>query len=471
MSKIFIAFFNAVHNPARPQDMPCFYESFVKELAERGNELLVMHHRLFSHDFGPMPEELRQEIAAFSPDVALIFNNAFYDLSACFEFPIYIYEVDSVLHYSNKEVLKKKQGRFHYIVPQVSSIDAVQQHLGVDRKQLCYVPFFTSVRREPLPKTMNISFIGTRFLPYGKDGKTPWNRFMLSEPSAAAVSRFKQALEDVRRNPYIPQSALLDRFQSSDFDAARFLNRNELMDTLSGSIRILTLSEVSDLGLVIFGTKGWYMENSVDPCIPLAYDRRAVFSLKHNQDVYNASRLAINVNHLQATTGFSWRVCDIMASDACLVSEYRPDFARCFPGVPVPLFTSRYEARALCRKLLEDEALRQDIVAQCNDVIDRKYRFENLVPVLEDFLKTPLRTDTQGAARVEAFDAAVGRVVKEPSAAAPQASFRKSRKDFKRRCKLFGYLALLTMVQLPGLHLCTSAARRERLLQKINKYW
>ena len=405
MSKIFISFFNAVYDPANPQAMPCFYESFIKELAERGNELLVMHHSLFGHDFGPLPRKIQQEIDAFAPDVALIFNNAFYDLSEHFEFPIYIYEVDSVLHYSNKDVLKKKKDRFLYIVPQVSSIAAVQQYLGVSKKQICYVPFFTSVRKEPLPKTINISFIGTRFLPYGEDGKTAWNRFMHSAPSASAVSLFKQALEAVRQNPYISQRELLDRFQSPELDAARFLNRSELVDALSGSIRILTLSEVSDLGLVIYGTKSWYMENCTDPYIPLGYDSRTVFSLKHNQDVYNTSRLAINVNHLQAKTGFSWRVCDIMASDACLVSEYRPDFERCFPGVPVPLFTSRYEARTLCQKLLGDEAMRQDIVAQCNDVIDRQYRFENLVPVLEDFLKVPLHAGTQGTIRMEMLNA------------------------------------------------------------------
>ena len=466
MSKIFLSFFNAVHNPADPQAMPCFYESFIKELAERGNELLVMQHHFFGRDFGPLPEEIRRNIAEFSPDFAIIFNNAFYDLSEAFDFPIYIYEVDSVLYYSNKDVLKRKKGRFRYIVPQRSSVEAIRQHLGVDKAQVRYVPFFTSVRREDIPKTMNISFIGTRFVPYGSDGKTAWNRFMYAAPSASAVERFRQALETVRRNPYISQQELLEQFRSEEFDAARFLNRDELVNSLSGSIRILTLSEVSDLGLVIFGTRGWYMENCADPHIPLSYNGRAVYSLKHNQDVYNASRLAINVNHVQATTGFSWRVCDIMASDACLVSEYKPDFERCFPGVPIPLFTSRYEARELCRKLLDNENMRRDIVARCNEIIDTKFRFENLVPLLEDFFKVSLREEkTAVPARIEAVADSSG---KSPRSAAEGAG---ALPDFKKRYKLFFYLALLLAAQIPVIDLCFSAERRKKLLKKVNKYW
>ena len=466
MPRIFISFFNAVHNPADLQAMPCFYESFIRELSERGNELLVMHHHFFGRDFGPLPDKIRNDIAAFSPDFAIIFNNAFYDLSKDFEFPIYIYEVDSVLYYSNKDVLKKKQGRFRYIVPQRCSVESLRQYLGVDQKQVLYMPFFTSIRREEVPKTMNISFIGTRFVPYGSDGNMVWNRFMRSQPSSLAVEQFREALEVVRHNPYIPQQKLLEQFQSADFDTACFLHRGEIMNDISCSIRILTLSEVSDLGLVIFGTRNWATENCADPYIPLSYDSRTVYSLKHNQDVYNASRLAINVNHVQATTGFSWRVCDIMASDACLVSEYKPDFERCFPDVPIPLFTSRSELRELCRKLLDNENMRRDIVARCNEIIDEKFRFEKLVPLLEDFFSVSLHEGKAAARpRMEVVDDSQRK--KRDSVA----NVLKQHPNFKKRYKLLFYLALLMVAQIPGIGLYFPAKRRENILKKINKYW
>ena len=474
MSRIFISFFNAVQHPDDPHAMPCFYESFIKELAERGNELLVMHHHVFSQDFGPLPESIKAKITEFSPDFAVIFNNAFYDLSEHFDFPVYIYEVDSVLYYSNKDVLLAKKDRFRYIVPQISSIDTVHDLLGVDRRHILHVPFFSSVRREDVPKTMNISFIGTRFTPCGGDGRVVWNRFMSSSPSAAEVKSFRRALDEVRHNPYIPQQKLREKFCGEGPDTEAFLNRDEMVSALSGSIRILTLSAVSDLGLVIFGTESWATENCADPNIPLSYNNRAVYSLKHNQDVYNASRLAINVNHVQATSGFSWRVCDILASDACLVSEYKPDFERCFPGVPIPLFTSRYEARELCRKLLDNENMRRDIVARCNEVIDAKFRFANLVPQLEDFLGFSLCGHGRKAAPVS-MEAVSEENVSGPavlSGKLPCAGGDKSiLRDVRKRYKLFFYLMLLLFSQIPGAGMFLPAETRARLLRKINKYW
>lgn len=467
MPKIFISFFNAVYDPAAPHAMPCFYESFIKELADRGNTLLVLHHRRFSQNFGRLPQVLKNKIAEFSPDFAIIFNNAFYDLSEDFDFPIYIYEVDSVIYYSNIDILKKKKERFKYIVPQISSIDAIHDYIGVDKKNILHVPFFSSVRREDLPKTMNISFIGTRFVPCGSDGKTAWNRFMYSKPSSDAIKTFKKALKTVQLHPYITQQELVSKFQSGDFDASNFLNTDELISTISGSIRILTLSEISDLGLTIFGPESWYKENSIDCNIPLSYNRRVVYSLKHNQDIYNSSRLAINVNHVQAMTGFSWRVCDIMASDACLVSEYKPDFERYFPNVPIPLFTSRYEARSLCLKLLNNENMRRDIVEKCNEAIDKQFRFENMLPVLEDFLGISLKESngSEGERTIEALETSTDRTFPRGTSSAAQ------KWELKKRGKLFFYLTVLILAQIPGFDLLLSESRRNKLLKKINKYW
>ena len=464
MPRIFISFFNAVHNPADPQVMPCFYESFIKELAKLGNELLVMHHHFFSHDFGQLPNDIKQRITEFSPDFAIIFNNAFYDLSKDFDFPIYIYEVDSLLYYSNKNILKDKKERFHYIVPQISSIENIHSYFGVDKNNILYVPFFTSIRRESIPKTMDISFIGTRFMTHGYHKKTVWNRFMSERPSEESVELFKKLLQIIQRNPYISQTELINLCCSKEFINKIYTsNRIELLNALSGSKRLLTLSEVADLGLVIFGPKNWYFDNCADPNIPLSYNSKKIYSLQHNQDVYNASRLAININHIQATTGFSWRVCDIMASDACLVSEYRPDFERCFPEIPIPFFTNRYEARSLCQKLLNDESLRRDIVAQCNEIIDKKFRFEKLVPSLENFFKRSLQTEQPAEPpRIEAI---------------PDICIMPSRQtlskvaDLKKRCKLVFYLTILISAQLPGFNLCFSPERRSYFLKKINKYW
>ena len=118
----------------------------------------------------------------------------------------------------------------------------------------------------------------------------------------------------------------------------------------------------------------------------MSYRNKTVYSLKHNEDIYNSSKIGININHLQAIEGFSWRVCDILASNACLVTEYRPTIEQYFPNVGILTFTSPFEARQQCLKLLANENLRQDIIEKSHEIIEKKFRFNNFLEKFENFL-------------------------------------------------------------------------------------
>lgn len=456
MAKIFIAFFNAISQDDQSfHAIPCFYEAFIKELSELGNELFVVHHNKFVGNYGPLPLELKKEIERFSPDFALIFNNAFFDLSEYFDFPIYIYEVDSIKYYSNIEILKEKKDRFKYIVPQTSSVSLVSDYLGIRKENILYLPFFTAVHKESLPKVMNISFIGTRFYTENEKGLSVWSKFMQTEPSPASVKLYKEALNIITTDPFLSEKNLENKIYSSDSSLKDYIDKDQLVDILSGCNRILTLSEVSDLGLTLFGTRSWATENCIDYNIPLAFNFKKVYSLKHNQDIYNSSKIAININHLQAKNGFSWRVCDIMASDACLVSEYKSDFNKLFPNIPIPVFSDRYTARKLCKKLLTNENMRQDIVSYCNEIIETKFRFKHIVTDLEIFVGHSLRTNyKQTPPRLRFFNCQQNE---------PQPFF------IKKRIKLMGGLCLLAFSQIPGMHIFLPPKKQKWLLEKINQ--
>lgn len=458
MAKIFIAFFNAIPQEDHLSNaVPCFYEAFIKELSELGNDLFVVHHNKFFGDYGPLPFELKKEIKQFSPDFALIFNNSFFDLSKDFDFPIYIYEVDSFKYYSNIDILKEKKDRFKYIVPQTSSIALLNNYLGIRKENILYLPFFTAVRKETLPKVMNISFIGTRFYTEDEKGQSVWSRFMQTVPSPYSIKLYKEALQIINKDPFISEEELNNKTYQTDTNLKKFINRDQLIDILSGCNRILTLSEISDLGLTIFGTRSWATENCIDYNIPLAFNFKKVYSLKHNQDIYNSSKIAININHLQAKNGFSWRVCDIMASDACLVSEYKPDFDKLFPNIPIPVFSDRYTARKLCKKLLENSNMRQDIISYCNEIIEEKFRFKHIISDLEMFVGLSLRTnDKKCTPRLRFFDC--------------QQAERTSL-FMKKKVKLMGALFLLSLSQLPGMHIVLSRKKQKWLLEKINQHW
>ena len=384
MSRILLSFFNGINDSNNINAMPCFYESFIDELHQRGNSLLVYHHKNWAKDFDDLDVLIKQEIDAFNPDFAIIFNNNFYDISTTFDFPIIIYDVDSPLYFKNKESLLKK-GRFKFITSQEEVVEQLSLLYNIENNNVLTLPFFSSIRHDKLEKTHNISFIGTRFQT-DTNFVSHWNKFMRNKQSDEAIKIYKNIIKYIYCNPFCKIEDLNRKFANKYFDVMQIFDLNEVIDELSGIKRIQTLQALSDLGLSIFGSQDFSSHYSDDWMLPLCYKYDNIYSKKHNQDLYNSSILAVNVNHLQAVSGFSWRVCDIMASDACLLSEERKSFSKFFPNVKIPQFSNHYECRQLAQKLLKNKNMREDIILSCNEIINKKYRFKSLVEPLENFI-------------------------------------------------------------------------------------
>ncbi|MDR1683915.1 MAG: glycosyltransferase [Elusimicrobiota bacterium] len=401
MAKLFISFFNGIDDAKNPSATLCFYETFFEGLKNAGNELFVYSNKLLGQDFGKIPEKLLNRIKKFDPDLIFLFNNCFFDISKDFSCPIVIYEVDSPFLYSNKAAIKENPSRYKFFVPQTCTADVLKQQFGVAGKNILPVPFFTEVRAENVPPAANISFIGTKF----SDDRNInlCGRFMQTRPNESEVKIVKKFFTKLKENPFITGRELqgLNYLRSRKIaNIFNFSNQDILTAVifeLSDFERKRVLSAVADLGLNLYGMY-WAEKTTNEINMQLSFKEKKVYSLRHNQNIYNSSKIGININHLQAKTGFSWRVCDIMASAACLVSEYKPDFDTAFPGIKIPFFSNPYQAREQCLKLLNNENMRQDIVAACNEIIDKKYRFANILEIMEQYLGINLRGKTPGKA-------------------------------------------------------------------------
>lgn len=389
MANIFIALYNGVdvNNLSR---LPCFYETFINGLRNAGNAVMVETTNIWNFKKTKCPHQLATAIKNFNPDICFLFNNCFYDISNLVECPIVIYEVDSFLFYQNKEVLYKNPNRFYYFVPQTCSFDVLQNELHVDKRRICYVPFFTDVHSDATePMVNNICFVGSKFTNGDRDSVV--REFMLLNPNHAEKQQFKSCLEVIVKNPYVSVSDI-EKQVGTLFDKVRSMITNvHLIGYLSDVRRIKGLSSVAPLGLSLYGTKNWLNDLAYDDNLLLSYNPQRIVSLNDTQTLYNSHKIGININNIQAQTGFGWRVADIMASNACLVSEFKPDFAHLFPGVKIPFFESPDDAYDVCKKLLENENMRLDIVAQCQNVINQKYRFEHTLQIIGSFLGINLR--------------------------------------------------------------------------------
>lgn len=385
MANVLLAFFSGLKDKNAQPAIPCFYEGFINGMLENGNQVLVIHHNKFNTDFGPLADiRLEKTIRTFNPDVAFIFNNSFYDLAEKYDFPIIIYDVDSPRYYSNKQLLKNNPHRYKFITSQSSSITTISAEYGINKGDILRIPFFTPIKNEPVDKVHNICFIGTRFSYHDQYGVTPWNRFMASNPGKEARRLYREMIEAVKKYP--AQEKKIIRAYAGRGLNEHFLGLDDdLGMRLSGAMREQALSQVSDLGLVIYGSQEWVLDSTVDVDLALAYDPTPVASIMDNQNVYNSSKIGININHVQADSGFSWRVLDIMASGACLVTEQNKRLNELFPDINIPVFNNRFEAREVCRKLLTDDYMRYEIVSQCNEAIESGYRFKHILPRMEEF--------------------------------------------------------------------------------------
>ena len=342
-----------------------------------------MSHNLFGMNFSDIDENTAHAIKEWNPDICFIFNNNFYDISEVVSCPIIIYEVDSPRYFSNKENIRRNPDRHLYFIFQEDSREILKKDYGVKEERIFYAPFFSEVYADDsVQQTTNISFIGS-LVPI--TSAEPFQNFIKGSPSAEEWKMMKNCLNYLKENPQATPTELIYKYNITSELVARNMNLKELLMLLSGERRLKVLSAVCDLGLDLYGTKNWGNTYYFNMDLNMSYIDKLVYSVKHNQDIYNSSKIGINVSHYQATSGFPWRVMDIMASNACLVTDYHSDFARLFGDIPIPTYESEAEAREVCKRLLEDESRRRDIVLQCQEVVNAKYRFKHLLSKLEEY--------------------------------------------------------------------------------------
>lgn len=388
MAKILFAFYSAVNDPENPNATPLFYESFINGLDKAGNDVWVMKHNLFGVDFGKIPEDNIASIKSFHPDLCIFFNNAFFDISDIVDCPIIIYEVDSPRYYANKDLIKQKPDRYLFFADASNHVTTLIEQFGVPRSNVSVMPFFTEVREEELEIKSNISFIGTKFV--AQTEKTSLSNFVLQNPTQDETALYKNCIEHLKRNPQLTEPELIQLLHITSEKIIRNLDTGLLIAILSDEHRIGVLSSIADLGLRIYGTESWGRSYFGNYALNFSYVNKKVYSLAHNQHILNSSKIGISMGHLQATCGFPWRIADIMASSACLVTDPHKDFSCYFSGLPLPVYHSPAEARELCQTLLSDDSRRRDIVQQCNEQIDKNHRFVHILAQMESILHMDL---------------------------------------------------------------------------------
>lgn len=347
----------------------CFYESLAKELQNYNNNVLLIN-TLFLKDYPDvvitkMSSEDKvkfiESIQKFNTDIIFTFNNQIVEeIINITECPICVFDADSLDLFcrDSKNLLKAYQDRF-YMFSFAPGWEDFNRYsgMGFNEKNIEFLHLATSIRREKLEKVANISFIGSCF-------------------------RYDSFLEDIKNTREL-YNLIAKSYHNNEINYKNILTKPQqesmsieqiyaLFDT-----RLLVLNSLLDLGLNLYGKGFKDLQESV--LLKLAFIDEPVFSLKHNQDIYNSSKINISISHPQCRGyAFPWRIYDIMASNGLLISSYSKLLEEQTKGiVKIPMYKNPYDARDLCKYALNNPNYCEDIILASNEFIEKKGRWKD----------------------------------------------------------------------------------------------
>ena len=391
MAKILIVFFSNV-TWTKEKYKDSYIEEFTNVLVRHGNNCLSLMINDFLEPTGKKickinTKKLQNDISLFNPDLIISFNNVLPDRNI-FNYtncPIACFSADSPIWWANKDLIKSHLKRylfFHFSPDMIANTKEVFPFISEDQNHLFGIA--TDFKRKDLSKTINISFVGSFNI---------WNKLLVDKfrkmDSKKNLFDFKtKFIENINTFSNNPLKTIQWGFDHSDDE--EITRAVQLM--LTAKIRLTIAEQLSDFGLTIFTAPQnihdmMLYHLDIWKCI----NHRTVCTLDDIEDVYNRSRICLNMPHIQAVNGFSWRVAEILASSSCLVSNFKPylhDLMK--PYIDLPMYESAAEAREICQKLLKDESLRNDIVLASNTAVEEKFRFEDKFQKMEKILNIKL---------------------------------------------------------------------------------
>ncbi len=389
MARILVSFFSPVVDFEKAQPM-IYYESLMSELQKCGNEIFY----IISSDFLDRPwngsnelksdldcEKLAAYIKSLQIDFCIVFNNSVPNVVVeNLDCPLTLWHADSFDYFNDREEILVNRDRYHFVCPFADTENFLRSQIQIPESQILRVMPATCIQADlTRDLTTNVSFIGTPFI-------SGYNFLSYLKSNPNKVKEL-QSLANAFRTY---DSTFLNAASSLEFltEVHKEIPAGELKAIYSSQKRTLTLALIAELGLELYGGEGWYDVALFLPWVGLAFRNKKVYSLKHNQDIYNSSRISLNISHSQATEGFPWRIMDIMASNSCLVTDRNLGIQLFAKEVDnLPTYSHPSEAYALCKKILADEPFRQDIVKKSQEVIEKNGRWKHRFELLEKKFK------------------------------------------------------------------------------------
>lgn len=249
-----------------------------------------------------------------------------------------------------------------------------------------YLPFCTNIDQFNHTfnheKSINISFVGTYF--YCGKLTEILNYYTNNKKIYRSIIKFS---EELKKNYEIDIDYLISQLNLDavlkDFALDKFKFKGLIANALSLNRRIKSLDSISDLGLQLYGTENWTNVNQYSlQLLECFQENNFIKTRSQLVEIYDRSKISINVSHVQAGPGLPYRIFDILASSSLLITEYHPEsdlFNLFGKPLPIPMYRSNDELRKLCSHYLKDSNERLQLVKECNALVKNGFTFRDRV--------------------------------------------------------------------------------------------
>ncbi len=403
-----------------------FWDALFQEFVNCGNNVLAINTAYFNSytsnetNADYIDSYILSKVENFAPDIIIAFNNR---IPKCIlekynDVPTVIWDGDELKYFCDLNYIKENIKRFKlFSIAKKWKQDYLD--FGFKDNQIYYVPPATAVHAANIEQNMNISFLGAIHYNSGE----LYRLLRLNTYNTNLKNIMQDYLDNANfnylelYNKYFVQDESL--YPERDFKIISGIQETDLVPLFD--FRVITLINLLDLGLTICGHR-WQMLAKIIQQLGFAYDPRQVWSLKENEEFFNSSKISISPIHPQARgSGFPWRVFDIMASNACLVCEQSSDLKELTKNyVKIPMFHTPWEARDICKELLQDDKARKEIVEESHKYIDENarwiHRFKNIEEIMNiKLIHTGLKGTFENVTADEEFLSLCERYKKESS--------------------------------------------------------
>lgn len=376
-------------------------EGFIRALRRNNNEVLCVRTNRFVKN--QLTNELIDQvdenkvlkvISNFSPEVIISYNNSFPGNSIIEETdcPIIVYPADVPLYWCSIDMIRHYFDRYFFLSVNETMDKQIVELFGEKAKnKIIEFGYVTEVYSKSVIQDIAVSFVGS-IGNYADAVVSCFQKLCTAEKTFEEKNEIKNVFFDA-----------LDTFAS---DTTKDIQIDFLKDNLNGydmsnispalilmmtcNKRYEILRGISDLGLSIFGYgDSWAKVMQYDYNLFRCFNYRTIATLEDSIDIYNRSVISLNLPHGNSGVGFSWRVCDILASNAALVSVKKADLVKLMSEYfPIKCFESDAEARELIKYVLDDSAYRKELVQASNAMINDKCRYDKKLQYISEWLST-----------------------------------------------------------------------------------